>query len=154
MQTFLPLPSFSYSAKCLDYRRLGKQRVEAYQILNTLTGRSKGWVNHPAVVMWRGYEQALQCYTIAICDEWIGRGYKDSIRNRVIDEYSGFFPGKMVMLSSLGSNIPPFIGNDSFHASHRANLLRKDPVWYGQFGWKESPDMPYFWPSKENISFV
>jgi hypothetical protein len=27
MQTFLPYPSFVKSAKCLDYRRLGKQRA-------------------------------------------------------------------------------------------------------------------------------
>ena len=42
MQTFLPYPSFDASAKVLDYRRLGKQRVEAYQILNTITGKSAG----------------------------------------------------------------------------------------------------------------
>ena len=36
MQTFLPYSDFIKSAKCLDYRRLGKQRVEAWQIYNTL----------------------------------------------------------------------------------------------------------------------
>ena len=42
MQTFLPYPDFTQSAKTLDYRRLGKQRVEAWQILNALRGVSKG----------------------------------------------------------------------------------------------------------------
>ena len=28
MQTFLPYKDFGKTAKCLDYRRLGKQRVE------------------------------------------------------------------------------------------------------------------------------
>lgn len=37
MQTFLPYPSFIKSAQCLDNKRLGKQRVEAYQILQILT---------------------------------------------------------------------------------------------------------------------
>jgi hypothetical protein len=57
MQTFLPYYSFEESAKCLDYRRLGKQRVEVYQIINILEGKNKtnGWVNHPAVKMWIGY---------------------------------------------------------------------------------------------------
>jgi hypothetical protein len=25
-------------------------------------------------------------------------------------------------------------------------LLRKAPEWYGQFGWRESADLPYVWP--------
>ena len=36
MQTFLPYPNFADSLDCLDYRRLGKQRVEAFQIINAL----------------------------------------------------------------------------------------------------------------------
>jgi hypothetical protein len=45
-----------------------------------------------------------------------------------------------------GSPMPPWWGDPAFHASHRSNLLRKDPVWYGQFGWAEPPDLPYVWP--------
>ena len=33
MQTFLPYSSFTESAKILDWRRLGKQRVEGMQII-------------------------------------------------------------------------------------------------------------------------
>ena len=36
MQTFLPYEDFTKTAQCLDYKRLGKQRVEAYQILRIL----------------------------------------------------------------------------------------------------------------------
>ena len=36
MQTFLPYPDFERSAKVLDNKRLGKQRVEVLQILNVL----------------------------------------------------------------------------------------------------------------------
>ena len=32
------------------------------------------------------------------------------------------------------------------HASHRSNLLRKEPAHYTQFGWTEPPDLPYVWP--------
>ena len=35
MQTFLPYPDMIKSAKALDYKRLGKQRVEAKQIIFT-----------------------------------------------------------------------------------------------------------------------
>ncbi len=41
MQTFLPHESFKKSFKVLDYRRLGKQRVEAHQVLNVLIGRTE-----------------------------------------------------------------------------------------------------------------
>ncbi len=54
MQTFLPYPDFAESARVLDNKRLGKQRVEVLQILNVLTDSTrKGWRNHPAVAMWR-----------------------------------------------------------------------------------------------------
>lgn len=64
MQTFLPIADFEQSLKCLDYRRLGKQRVEAKQILNVLSPDydKKGWRNHPAVLMWKGYEESLKYY--------------------------------------------------------------------------------------------
>lgn len=36
MNTFLAYPDFYKSAQCLDYKRLGKQRVETWQIYNIL----------------------------------------------------------------------------------------------------------------------
>jgi len=52
VQTFLPYPDFKQSAACLDYRRLGKQRVEGVQILKAILGEKslngkpyKGWLN-------------------------------------------------------------------------------------------------------------
>ena len=51
MQTFLPYPDYYQSARCLDNKRLGKQRVEALQIHNIVSGKrtTGGWINHPAV---------------------------------------------------------------------------------------------------------
>jgi len=37
MQTFLPYPDFERSARALDLKRLGKQRVECIQVLRGLT---------------------------------------------------------------------------------------------------------------------
>lgn len=134
MQTFLPYYSFTDSASCLDYRRLGKQRVEAYQIINILlSGRTTGgWVNHPAVRMWRGHTAALQLYYNAIVAEWISRGYKNNMIR-----YSIFIPDVQ---------FPSWLGDEKFHASHRSNLLRKLPEHYGEFNWSESNDLPYIWP--------
>lgn len=140
MQTFLPYPSFAESARCLDNKRLGKQRVEAKQIYLALTDASYGWQNHPAVRMWRGYHITLAAYGEAICAEWVWRGFNDSLRL--------FFINLVVEgdLSSGAGMSPPWLGDPTFHASHRSNLLRKDPVHYSRFGWTEPPDLPYIWP--------
>ena len=52
MQTFLPYDTFEESATVLDYRRLGKQRVEGMQIINAIENPNKqGWQNHQIVIM-------------------------------------------------------------------------------------------------------
>jgi len=86
MQTFVPYSSIKKSAESLDRARLGKQRSESKIILNVLEAKKSGrhltkkmgWVNHPAVLMWEGYEDFLRVYSISICLEWIKRGYKDT----------------------------------------------------------------------------
>lgn len=140
MQTFLPYPSFSMSAKCLDNRRLGKQRVETLQILNTLCGNSEGWKNHPAVKMWKNYEVALLYYGISMCDEWVRKGFNDTCKQKMIKialDNKNFF--------SKGINVPPWFGSKEFHASHRSNLLRKNPEHYLKFNWTEPNNLPYVW---------
>jgi len=62
MQTFLPYLDFAECARVLDDRRLGKQRVEVLQIARAITVPGYGWRHHPAVRMWRGYEEALGAY--------------------------------------------------------------------------------------------
>lgn len=137
MQTFLPYPDFIESARVLDNKRLGKQRVEAYQILRTNLGLSNGWENHPACKMWKGYEVALCTYGIAICREWMNRGFKDT----VYDKISHF-----LYTIPLPTTLPPWLGNEAFHLSHRSNLSRKAPDHYSCF-WPDVPDdLPYFWP--------
>lgn len=140
MQTFLPSPHFHVSASVLDDRRLGKQRVECLQILNALerlrqpTRPSKtGWLRHPAVLMWVGHEACLRRYLRACILEWISRGFKNTM--------------KIPPLESLDpSDVPAWLSDDRLHASHRSNLLRKNPVHYGKFGWTEPNDLPYYWP--------
>lgn len=139
MQTFLPLPSYHESAKCLDNKRLGKQRVEVLQLLHALTGVKSGWANHPAAKMWRGHEYDLVCYGLEICTEWRSRGFKDTCFDKI--------NALLYQVDRLGISTPPWWGDPVFHASHRSNLLRKDPVHYGQFGWTEPHDLPYIWPA-------
>jgi hypothetical protein len=144
MQTFLPYPNFVASVICLDDKRLGKQRVEARQIQTALQNGG-GWANHPATKMWEGHIEALMLYGDCCIREWIRRGHNNTMPMMLaIDERVS-----SIQPHTLKIKIPSWIGRQDFHASHRSNLLRKDPDWYSQFGWTESPDMEYVWPSKE-----
>lgn len=143
VNTFLVDTDYVKSATKLDRARLGKQRVEAYQILNILTNlhilayifgiekytrketkverdawialvvntfkqsgitgilitdkityfsnknkpvesghfiSGTGFVFHPAVSMWIGYEESLKQYINAHIDVWILRGYKNTMQ--------------------------------------------------------------------------
>ena len=141
MQTFLPYVSFVESARCLDRARLGKQRVECLQLLNALLnpGTSR-WENHPAALMWKGHEGLLAMYGIAICSEWKNRGYNDSCMAKIEG---------ILETHKLNNSTPSWLGDKRLHSSHRSNLLRKDPEWYGKFAWEESPNMEYWWPVRK-----
>ena len=130
MQTFLPYPDFNDSLACLDYRRLGKQRVEAKQILSALGKGSGGWYNHPATRMWAGHESALALYHDLAIEHWVKRGYNNTMQK---------LNPKVVLF-------PPWLGQDQFHSTHRAALLQKDFNHYSQFSWTESPKIEYIWP--------
>jgi hypothetical protein len=73
--------------------------------------------------MWKGFDSALASYMDACIDEWIRRGYRNTMVRAGIE------------LKAL----PPWFGDEQFHASHRSNLLRKDLKFYSQYGWSEGP---------------
>jgi hypothetical protein len=136
MQTFVPFNDMRQIATTLDYRRLGKQRVEVLQILRARHNLTRGWRNHPATLMWKGHEAALAIYGLTMCVEWITRGYKDTCAD------------KIYALSKMGStSLPSWWGNDKIHASHRAALLAKDFKFYSQYNWNETPNINYVWPT-------
>src|SRR5690349_8169479 len=117
VNTFLPYSDFQKCAEVLDRLRLGKQRVEAKQIIDTIEQNRKAWRNHPAVNMWRGYTDALKLYFNTIVKEWIKRGYKNN----------------MLIYENLPEQVemPWWMGNTDFHYSHQASLARKNGQFYG-----------------------
>lgn len=143
MQTFLPYPDFKETARSLDYRRLGKQRVETWQLIRAINGQTKGWVNHPAAVMWRGRTGLLALYGVSICEEWIERGYKDTM----LDRFKQYIMN--TRLSFLDYKEPSWFGNSEFHRSHQSNLIRKDPCFYGPLFPGVPDDLEYVWPDEE-----
>ncbi|RIL06091.1 MAG: cytoplasmic protein [Proteobacteria bacterium] len=144
MQTFLPYASFERSAAVLDPRRLGKQRVEAYQCLRALRVPGYGWRHHPAVRMWRGFDEALAAYGIAMCRAWIRAGCRDTVAGKIALEL-GREPRGQPALRRAGL-LPPWLGSRALHRSHRSALVRKDPRWYRRHFPDVPPDLPYVWP--------
>jgi hypothetical protein len=140
--TFLPYRSFAASAACLDKARLGKQRVEVRWILEALNDKSHRLHNHPATRMWRGYRDALVAYGLAVCDEFIARKGDDNQRPLILAHRTTEY-----VPTEGNVPLPKWLGRDSFHASHRGNLMKKDYQWYSTFGWTDSPLLPYEWPT-------
>jgi hypothetical protein len=149
MQTFLPCPDFAECARILDDRRLGKQRVEVLQIARAITVPGYGWRHHPAVGMWRGYEEALGAYGIAVCREWCSRGRVDTCDVKIRDELAKLGISEVRDQPELAraGRLPPWLDDDGFHRSHRSSLLAKDPDWYGEIFTDVEPGLPYVWPS-------
>lgn len=146
MQTLLPHPSFEDSARVLDDRRLGKQRVETLQILRALHLDGYGWSNHPAVLMWRGRTQALVAYGVVVVEEWRRRGFTDGTRDDIVEFV---YPEPVCSQEELAVNglLPGWLGDGPFHASHRSALLRKSPEHYqGHFPTTHA-DLDYVWPA-------
>ena len=134
MQTFLPYSDFKETARCLDYRRLGKQRVEAWQTYRAIIYKN-GWSHHPTVKMWHNNIGALLEYGATMCIEWKRRGYVDNMLVRFQKEMSKCYDFSK----------PKWIGDDEFHKSHKSNLLRKLPEHYSKFNWQVSSNLPYKW---------
>lgn len=144
MQTFLPYSDFAASAAVIDNARLGNQ---CYRECKTLL--NGGWKHHPASKMWRGYEGALCMYALALADE-MGRRFKPDgspkWKPEVVTRWQEYFDTSM---NGLLLDMPPWLGDDRLHSTHRGRLLAKDAVWYSQFNWTEKPipeNSGYWWP--------
>jgi hypothetical protein len=159
MQTFLPFPAKRNSLDALDSKRLNKQILECYQILNILTGNSKSnaWRNHPAVLMWEGAEAELYRYAMTAVVLADMRGIKTDKNKANLESLSR--DRKSLM---WGDETPRWAINPTtikrVNATHKANLYRKDPVYYAEFA--SSVNDPnnkpccercqYYWPTHKD----
>lgn len=162
MQTFLPYKDFSKSAQALDSKRLNKQILEGYQILNVLSNPDPraGWRNHPAVKMWRNSEHTLLEYIMNMVAEADVRGIKtdknvENINALVMSEGSNW-----------GTELPDWYTDDvkmkRLTITHKANLYKKDPIYYFDFFpavAKSNPCCPnrkepckYYWVTHEEAA--
>ena len=175
MNTFLPYSNFDDSVKCLDNKRLGKQRLECYQLIHILLDEKRtAWRRHPAFVMWSGLPQSLIKYFFTCCNEFHRRGFKENLAQRMIDEvksvqyvtgsghlntaatitrmyFDDYFSVDFTQvdylrdIDNISSCLPCWVNHPESISGFRSNLLRKDPKHYGKFGWTETTDLEYFW---------
>ena len=146
MQTFLPYSNFYQSAKVLDQKRLGKQRVEVLQLLNSIKASKedrpyKGWKNHPCRHMWymkdkHDFSNALVEYGLDVCIAWKERGYKDTCFEKIAAHYT----------DKIHHDYPEWLGRNDIHQSHRSMLIQKQPDFYKNLWPHEREDLEYVWP--------
>ncbi len=148
MQTFLPYADFEQSARALDTKRLGKQRVETIQVVRALTRPGYGWANHPAVLMWKGFEEALGRYGFTCCAVWAELGFGDTCELTIATDLRTAGIGSVRTQEELAAAaaLPPWLGNEELHRSHRSALVRKDPDHYRPLFPAVPEDLPYVWP--------
>ncbi len=130
MQVFRPYIDHRRSAGFLDNLRLGKQRIEAKQVilailrkLGALKDGRRGWLNHPVVLMYfnngHPYLEDLTRYFYAVVDEWVRRGFVNNV--------------SMGNIELLLSNVDHEDGTpvtEVMAREYRRVLLLKDPCYY------------------------
>jgi Pyrimidine dimer DNA glycosylase len=148
VQTFLPYADFERSARVLDAKRLGKQRVETIQVVRALTVPGYGWANHPAVLMWKGFEEALGRYGFVCCEVWTELGFGDTCALTIATDLRRAGVNQVRTQHELADAgaLPPWLGDEAVHRSHQSALVRKDPTFYRSMFPEVPDDLPYHWP--------
>ncbi|MCS6770148.1 MAG: pyrimidine dimer DNA glycosylase [Candidatus Caldarchaeum sp.] len=130
MQIFRPYVDWRRSASALDSLRLGKQRVEAKQVLNVILRRVglikdglRGWLNHPIVLMYyndgKPYVDDVVGMFEACVQEWRGRG------NQSLINLSDIQPLLVKVEKTSGTPITHI-----HEIEYRRILLMKNPAHY------------------------
>jgi len=162
MITFLVWEDYAENARILDNRRLGKQRVEASQIIRILerlqSGEKKGeipWSKHPIIKCWEGYLPSLKQYYNAVVSEWVRRGFRNNM--------------PLYPLEDCASK-PPWVFNEKVCYAMYAQLILKDFAQYNPSHLKDKVSTPlytfltalpkeylsfgYIWPSKHSLEQI
>lgn len=95
--------------------------------------------SEPAVQAWRGYDSALALYLTLAIREWEARGYTSTIQRPYSDDWT-LSPGEDSALEPDARcvQLPRWLGDEGIAAANRLFLIRRDPDWYGQFGWESA----------------
>ena len=107
-----------------------ESNIRIAETYNQITLGKGGYPHHPVNKMWLDYPDALAYYHNMCIDEWIKRGYNNTMKHIVhVKDFKR----------------PEWIGDERIHKSHRSYLLRKDYEFYSQYGWNEPTNIEYYW---------
>jgi hypothetical protein len=170
---------FEKTAKTLDYRRLGKQRVEANQLLNVILKRVR------IDDQYKSFDEARKLLEEHDQSTWPFSTSYDLTKKRVTKpgwrshpavsmwadypevlklyfncmvkewkfrEYRNTMLFEDVDHSKL--SIPPFLQNSEFLQMMRGNLIRKDKEFYGKLWPDVEPENGYLWYSKGEYRLI
>ncbi|MCZ9338455.1 MSMEG_6728 family protein, partial [Streptomyces sp. TRM76130] len=94
---------------------------------------------------------------LEICRVWREQGHQDSCAASLVAGLAGVRPGVPVRdqaeLAQAGE-LPPWLGDEPFHLSHRSALVRKDPEIYGALFPGVPDDLPYVWPDSDRTGLL
>ena len=136
MIAWSPYPNFAVSAHVLSATHLGRQLGDCTTMISILSGALPGGTHRydRSLDMWRGKERSLCTYTDAIVRELRRRGYYEDLKSPLEDADLWQIPKDWL---EQKNTMPPWVGEESLHASHRATLLSEDMEWYAQMAWME-----------------
>jgi hypothetical protein len=102
--------------------------------------------------MWAGYEEALVRYGLEVCRAWTDAGRADTCAATLVADFAAYRPGDPVRdagaLDAAGE-VPPWLGDEAFHRSHRSALVTKDPEYYRPLFPDVPAGLPYVWPRSD-----
>lgn len=155
--TFLVTDDFPANATFLDSKRLGKQRLEAKQIINALE-KGGGWANHPIVGCWANYVSCLKYYYNCILAEWTRRGYQNTML-----AYTDLPPPAEIIY-------PPWVSEPRVQYAMMSQLIQKNGDYYSVESltplispellthFKSLPEeylsYGYIWPTKHSLEDI
>lgn len=124
MQVFVPYKEPFLTAACLDPKRLNKQILDFYQILDALDGFSDAWKNHPVVKMYKPHRTWLIYYASCLAL------YRNSKKT---GEDASRFLSQAKSYSFKANLIRPAFLTDEFCGQHKRRLYTKNPSYYVNF---------------------
>jgi len=151
MQIYMPYDHVERSSRVLDAVSLLNQIQDARKIILHNDGRSMP-EGDPLLDMWKGYSLFLAAMGFGAAGEAINRGI--SIMGVMsLTDYRVFFELVIRNSAPVSEIVPSWYGRDELHRSHRALLLKKDPIAYQRFKEEDSslrPSSKVWWPTVED----
>lgn len=154
IQTWLPLPNYEESVRCLRMEELAVQRFHVLELMefihqvpeesSQLPSDYSRLEDEPSfdwsVRMWRGFELQLCEYGLTCCDEWSMRRTKKDPMYEKIE-----FHMECATTEDADGSKPNWFGDVDFHLSHQAALVLRDSGHYGSY-FKVDTSRQLEWP--------